>query len=110
MPPHHITSLELVHELVEMLTYDEVVAVGLVLNELIEAKRKHPEWPADQVYAAAIVAEESGELVQAVLNAHFSGTSRGHAKTEAEHTAATAIRFIANFPVELPTGKLHKAQ
>ncbi len=102
MAPHHALSRQLVHDLLDMLSPDEVVAVGLVMNELIAAKRAYPEWPTDLVYGAAVVAEEAGELVQATLNAHYKGTRRDLAKKEAEQTAVTAIRFIANFPVDLP--------
>lgn len=102
MAPHHITARQLTHELLDQLTHDEVVAVGLVLNELQAAKRAWPEWPTDLVYGAAVVAEEAGELVQATLNAHYKGTRRDLAKKEAEQTAVVAIRFIANFPVDLP--------
>jgi hypothetical protein len=102
MAPHHITARQLTHELLDRLTHEEIVAVGLVLNELVAAKRAWPEWPKDLVYGAAVVAEEAGELVQATLNAHFKGTRRDLAKKEAEQTAVTAIRFISNFPVELP--------
>ncbi|MBL7954400.1 MAG: hypothetical protein JNJ91_05135 [Flavobacteriales bacterium] len=102
MAPHHNTARQLTHELLDKLSHEEMVAVGLVLNELLAAKRAWPEWPKDLVYGAAVVAEEAGELVQATLNAHFKGTRRDLAKKEAEQTAVTAIRFISNFPVELP--------
>lgn len=102
MAPHHITARQLTRELLDQLTHDEVVAVGLILNELQAAKRAWPSWPTDLVYGAAVVAEEAGELVQATLNAHYKGTRRDLAKKEAEQTAVVAIRFIANFPMDLP--------
>lgn len=102
MSPHQVTARQLTHELLDTLTHDEIVAVGLILNELFAAKRAWPEWPTDLVYGAAIVAEEAGELVQATLNSHFKATPRFLAKREAEQTAATAIRFLAHFPVDLP--------
>ena len=42
--------------------------LSLVMTEIIRAEEKHPDWPADPVRAAAVVAEESGELVKAVLD------------------------------------------
>lgn len=102
MSAHRASARRLTHELLDKLSHEEMVAVGLVLNELLAAKRAWPEWPKDLVYGAAVVAEEAGELVQATLNAHFKGTRRDLAKKEAEQTAVTAIRFISNFPVELP--------
>lgn len=92
----------LVHELVERLDIHEVIALGMVINEMSMAKDQHPEWPTDQVYAAAIVAEEAGELVQAALSAHYKGEPLVHTRTEAMHTAVAAIRFMVNHPVEVP--------
>lgn len=78
-------------------------AVAKVLLELGKAMQKHPEWPSDVVHAAAIVAEESGELVRAAIQCHYGEKDcdkRDLAK-EASHTAATAIRFLVN-PYRLP--------
>lgn len=60
-----------------------------IMKELGKARQKHPNWPTDPVYAAAIVAEESGELVQAVLN-----RDTVNARKEAAHVVVTAIRFL----------------
>ena len=38
-----------------------------ILTELNRARTKFPTWPGDPIHAAAVVAEESGELVQASL-------------------------------------------
>lgn len=40
-----------------------------VIAELNRARTKFPTWPDDPIHAAAVVAEESGELVQAALQA-----------------------------------------
>jgi hypothetical protein len=72
----------------------ETQAVELVLAELARARKKHPKWPADKIHQAAIVAEEAGELVQAALDARYSGGSQSTIDTEAMHTAATAIRLL----------------
>ena len=93
-------------ELVQMLSFEEVVALGLVLNEMAGAKEQHPDWPDDQVHAAAIVAEEAGELVRASLNARYHGQRQQHCTDEAMQTAATALRFMANAPIEGPNGIL----
>lgn len=78
-------------------------AVSRILAELARAKTQHPSWPVDPVHAAAIVAEESGELVRAVLNTVYA---KGDIRTpdmmddireEAVQTAAMAIRFLENF-------------
>jgi len=44
-------------------------------EELEAAERKFPKFPRDAIHAAAIVAEESGELVQAALQYTYEGGS-----------------------------------
>lgn len=74
--------------------------ISLVMIELNKAEEKHPVWPADLVRAAATVAEESGELVKAVLDHEEKNYSKYAIVTEALQTAATAIRFLKNFNME----------
>ena len=66
--------------------------------ELDRARQLHPEWPRDQIHAAAIVAEESGELIRAAVNYEYGSDPcvKGYLemRKEAIHTAATAIRFL----------------
>lgn len=69
-------------------------ALKLILAEVKCARRKHPTWPIDPVYQAAIVQEEAGELVKAALENVQEGKSEMRMITEAIHTAATAIRFL----------------
>lgn len=71
-------------------------ALDAVLAELHRARGLHPTWPDDRIHAAAIVAEEAGELVRAALDEHYAPSKcpMGSAQTEAIHTAATAIRFM----------------
>ena len=49
--------------------------ISLVMTELNRAEEAHPDWPKDDVRAAAVVAEESGELVKAVLDHEEKNTS-----------------------------------
>lgn len=79
---------EIPDDLVEILTD--------VLLEVERAEGKHPEWPRDAIHAAAIVAEESGELVRASLWFMYEGAEIRPAKTEAIQVACTAIRFLKN--------------
>jgi len=65
-----------------------------ILNEVARAEQLHPHWPADPIHAAAIVAEESGELVRAALNHVYFGKDAGEIRTEAIQTAATCIRLL----------------
>jgi hypothetical protein len=67
-----------------------------ILEELWKGVAKHKNWPKDPVHGAAIVAEESGELVRAALNHRYEGGSKWDMYKEAVQTAATCIRFIAN--------------
>ena len=65
-----------------------------VAAEVLRAEELWPEWPTDAIHAAAIVAEESGELVQAALQHRYEGKSRKAMRTEAIQTAAMCIRFL----------------
>lgn len=70
--------------------------MGLIAQELQRAELKHPTWPTDQVHAAAVVAEEAGELVQAALQYHYDGKGADRVRDEAVQTAAMAIRLLLN--------------
>ncbi len=76
------------------MTDDE--AFDAIFLEIYNARGKYKAWPVDPVHAAAVVAEESGELVQASLQAIYEPekNSPDALKTEAIHTAAMAIRFL----------------
>lgn len=69
-----------------------------VLAEVARAESIHPEWPDDVIHAAAVVAEESGELIQAALQYRYESGDLADVRKEAMHTAATAIRLIASLP------------
>ena len=93
-------------------TQDVIVAV---LSELLRAEEKHPMWPVelseevivhgDFVHAAAIVAEESGELIRAALNFSYEGGAYEDMRKECIQTAAMCIRFLKNMPVLPPKVK-----
>ncbi len=75
---------------------DLVLALAEVSREVKRAIDLFPCWPKDAIHAAAIVSEESGELIRATLRHRYEGGQEDDMKTEALHTAATAIRFICN--------------
>lgn len=67
-----------------------------VFGELKKAEEKFPGWPTDPIHAAAIVAEEAGELVQAAIDFTYSDDLPGHwqMEEEAAQCAAMGIRFL----------------
>jgi len=70
--------------------------VDFILAEVKRAENLHPRWPEDIIHAAAIVSEESGELIQAALNHVYFGDDREKIRKEAIQTAATCIRLLKN--------------
>jgi hypothetical protein len=75
--------------------------VAAMLMELEKATEKHPNWPKDKVHAAAIVTEESGELMRAALQFHYEEGRYYDMHKEAIQTGAMCIRFLINAP-EMP--------
>ena len=67
---------------------------ALVQAEVFRAEMVHPHWPSDIIHQAAIVAEESCELVRAAVNIEYENADISAAITEATHTAATACRML----------------
>jgi hypothetical protein len=65
-----------------------------VSEEVERARAKHPIWPTDILHAAAIVAEESGELMRAAVQHRGEGGTLEACDKEAIQTAATCIRFL----------------
>ena len=72
-----------------------------VLAEVQRAMRKFPRWPTDPIHAAAVIAEECGELQKAVLEAVYEPHkgSRPNIRAEAVQTAAMCLRFLASLDV-----------
>lgn len=75
-------------------------ALGLVMAELERAEKLHPVWPQNHIHQAAILAEESGECLQAALNHDEHKGSERQMIIEAVHTAAMALRFLKNINSE----------
>ena len=76
--------------------------IKLAINAEIEkAMKKFPKWPTDPIHAAAVIAEECGELQQAVLQSVYEPwkNSRNNIETEAIQTAAMCIRFLMSMDV-----------
>lgn len=77
---------------------DEIIKQ--ILDEVERAEKKHPHWPIGPIHQAAIVCEESGELIRSALQFEYEGGNKDEMKTEAIHTAATCIRFLKNLKYE----------
>lgn len=70
-----------------------------IIKELARAEHLFPHWPTtegpDHIHAAAIVAEEAGEILKAANNWQTHGTGNlEHIRTEAIQTAAMSFRFL----------------
>lgn len=66
----------------------------LFLEEILAAEKVFPGWPSDVVHAAAIVAEECGELVKAAIDFHYGRGCKGVLQNEAVQTGAMVYRFL----------------
>lgn len=78
----------------KMATLQARAAIEAILLELERAETKFPAWPADMIHAAAIVGEESGELIRAALQCHYEGGGAAEAEKEAVQVGAMAVRFL----------------
>lgn len=65
-----------------------------VLDEVERAKAKFPQWPTCIIQSAAIVSEESGELIRAAIQCTYEGGNESDCQKEAIQTACTAFRFL----------------
>ena len=75
---------------------DELNLMSEIFIELAYAEKKFPTWPDNVIEQAAIVCEESGELIRAALQLKYEGGNVEECRKEAIQTAAMAIRFIKN--------------
>jgi hypothetical protein len=73
-----------IQPVIDQMAYKEL------LKAMQYAKNKHPEYPNNSAEALCIIAEELGELAQAIND----GESTERQIEEAAHVAVTAIRFI----------------
>jgi hypothetical protein len=62
------------------------------------AARKHPVWPTDPIHAAAIIAEEVGELQREALLLAYEPANGNpdRLREEALDLAAVALRFLVS--------------
>ena len=69
-------------------------AIVTVLCEMDRAMIKHPKWPIDNVKRAAIVAEESGEIIREANRIDEGVGSLDVLKNECIQTAAMCFRML----------------
>ena len=73
---------------------------GEFYDELKRAQAKFPMWPEDVIHGVAIMAEESGEAVQAAIDYQYGDASRPdrwrleNLREELLQTGAMALRMI----------------
>ena len=79
-------------------TLDRLQKYEPVDRELNRAKKKHPIYPADMFQQVAIMQEEAGEVVKAVLHYHHEKGTLDHIKEELIQTAAMCMRMLENLP------------
>lgn len=70
------------------------VVLKAIEEELERARKKFPKWPKDHIHAAAIVAEEAGELIRAALQYKYEFQKSSAITEEAIQTAAMCIRLL----------------
>jgi hypothetical protein len=80
---------------IKQMPQNEVQALTEILDEYEIAKERHPVWPDDVIHQAAIVSEESGELVRAANMCAMEGAPMySDMLQEATQTAAMGFRFL----------------
>lgn len=80
------------------MTHKAQTIIDAIFTELGRAQRLHPVWPTDLIHAAAILAEESGEVVKAANNHIHHGGSLDEVRTELVQTGAMVLRMLINLP------------
>ena len=71
--------------------------IEITMIELDRAEMLFPVFPADPVHAAAIIAEEAGELVRACNQVTYENGTYEQVQKELVQTAAMCLRMMKNF-------------
>jgi len=79
-----------------MALFEEIMLLSEFRAELGRAREAHPLWPKDPVRQVAIMVEEAGEALQAVLDWQVCGGPRGpkDLRKELVQTGAMALRCL----------------
>lgn len=79
----------------------------LIEHAVVRAERKHPGFPDDLIVQAAILAEETGEVVKAALDSRFGETVQRRRRAEEDlvsellDAAAVIMRMLTHRHVPL---------
>lgn len=85
---------------ITQITQEEQEIISMVIAELKRAEKKFPKWPDNLIECAAIVGEESGELIRASLQYKYQNGNIESMREEAVQVAAMGIRFLKNLRQE----------
>jgi hypothetical protein len=90
-------------ELISAVGPEAEAVLQAILVEYLRARAQHPAWPTDPVHASAVLAEESGELMQAALDfCYGKDTHKRHMMLEAVQCGAMSIRFLKHIKEYTP--------
>lgn len=99
---------ELCNELFAQFPIEVKRAIILIEASYREAVEKHPHWPNNVIEGAAILGEESGELLQAALQFKYEKGAFYNMHNEAIQCGAMAIRFLVNYSINPIRSKIEK--
>lgn len=81
----------------------EETIIMSIFAEVAKAEFKHPQFADGFVDQAAVIGEESGEVLRAALQNKYEGGAPEEIVKEVIQTAATCIRFLKEYPQILST-------
>ena len=85
-------------------------AVNQIKYEHIRAEVLHPAWPTNPIHQAAILCEETGELVRAALRVRFEGADWSEVVTECVQSGAMALRIVTELGYDAADFLLYVSQ
>lgn len=81
----------------------EETIIMSIFAEVAKAELKHPKFADGFIDQAAVIGEESGEVLRAALQNKYEGGAPEEMVKEVIQTAATCIRFLKEYPNILST-------
>ena len=94
-------SQKLAQQIVDAMPRELWSGIAKIICEYCRASKMYPAWPQDAVHAAAVLAEEAGEVVQAALDFNYKADGpsalqvhREKIEEEAVQAGAMALRVL----------------